>query len=248
MRAWLLPLILIAPPVLAADTPPAGNVRVYRCVDDKGTVSLQDSPCGQGRQQQVLDMQRPQDPPPRVATTAAPADSAADAPASKLAPREVRIVHVAPAQPMYECITEEGERYTSDTPDGNPRWVPTWTYGYASARPGLGPRPGPRPGGGGGGGGGGPGGPGGHGPDGGPRPPRPPGGHFPNTAVIVPYGSMQVRDECHALPQQEVCARLRDRRWELIRGYNSALQSERERLSREQRGVDARLDQDCGGA
>lgn len=58
---------------------------------------------------------------------------------------------------------------------------------------------------------------------------------------------MLVRDECHALPAQEVCARLKDRRWDLIRRYNSALQGERDALTREQRGIDARLDQDCGG-
>ncbi len=66
--------------------------------------------------------------------------------------------------------------------------------------------------------------------------------------VIVPYGNVQIRDECHALPAQEVCARLADRRWELIRRYNSALQSEREDLSREQRGIEARQQRDCGGA
>ncbi|MEG1682024.1 MAG: DUF4124 domain-containing protein, partial [Stenotrophomonas sp.] len=65
--------------------------------------------------------------------------------------------------------------------------------------------------------------------------------------VAVPMGSVLVRDSCHALPPQEVCARLRDRRWELIRRYNSALQSERQELAREQRGIDARLEQDCGG-
>ncbi|MCF8815675.1 DUF4124 domain-containing protein, partial [Xanthomonas campestris pv. campestris] len=65
--------------------------------------------------------------------------------------------------------------------------------------------------------------------------------------VIVPYGNVQIRDECHALPEQEVCARLADRRWELIRRYNSALQSERVDLTREQRGIDARLQRDCGG-
>jgi hypothetical protein len=49
------------------------------------------------------------------------------------------------------------------------------------------------------------------------------------------------------LPPQEVCARLRDQRWELDRRYNSALQGERQAITREQRGIDARLDQDCGG-
>ncbi|MGL6827387.1 DUF4124 domain-containing protein, partial [Xanthomonas hortorum pv. gardneri] len=74
------------------------------------------------------------------------------------------------------------------------------------------------------------------------------GGGYGGGTVIVPYGNVQIRDECHALPEQEVCGRLADRRWELIRRYNSALQSEREDLSREQRGIDARLQRDCGGA
>ncbi|HDX0910980.1 TPA: DUF4124 domain-containing protein, partial [Stenotrophomonas maltophilia] len=37
----------------------------------------------------------------------------------------------------------------------------------------------------------------------------------------------------------------RDRRWELDRRYNSALQSERTAISNEQRGIDARLSRDC---
>ena len=65
------------------------------------------------------------------------------------------------------------------------------------------------------------------------------------STVTVPAGSVLVRDSCHALPPQEVCARLRDRRWELDRRYNSALQSERTDISNEQRGIDARLSRDC---
>jgi hypothetical protein len=216
----------------AADPAPAAtdNVRIYRCVGSNGAVSLQDAPCGAARQQQVLDMQRPKDPPPRPA---APAQSA---PATTIE-REVRVVTVQPPQPMYECVTAEGERYTSDSNEGNPRWVPVWGYGRLP-HPGHGPRPpGPLPG------------PGpssgagpGHAPDpGGGHRPHPPGG------AIVPIGSTLVRDTCHALPPQEVCARLKDRRWELIRRYNSALQSERQQLVREQRGIEARLEQDCGG-
>ncbi|KLD72628.1 hypothetical protein Y886_42125, partial [Xanthomonas hyacinthi DSM 19077] len=45
--------------------------------------------------------------------------------------REIRIVSVQPPQPMYECVTSEGQRYTSDDNEGNPRWVPLWTIGYA---------------------------------------------------------------------------------------------------------------------
>jgi len=213
------------------------NVRIYRCVGSNGAIALQDAPCAPGRQQQVIDMQRPQDPPPRQVSTAPVSDPGAAA--SQLAPREIRVVTMPAPQPMYECITEEGTRYTSDSPEGNPRWVPTWTYGWvAGGRRPPGPRPMP--------------GPPGPNPHPGMPPPGPgpgPGpGPRPGSAVIVPYGSVQVRDECHALPQQEVCSRLADRRWELIRRYNSALQSEREQLSREQRGIDARLQQDCGGA
>lgn len=214
----LIPLLMLAAelPAIAAPaaTPPA-NVRIYRCVGSNGAVALQDSPCSKG-QQQVLDMQRPQDPPPRAVSS--PAEST---PAVTPAPlqREIRIVTVQPPQPMYECVTTEGARYTSDNNEGNPRWEPVWGYGRVMH-------------------------PGGH--------PHPPGGGIDGGfqrpgGVIVPMGSALVRDSCHALPPQEVCARLKDRRWELIRRYNSALQSEREKLVREQRGIDARLEQDCGG-
>ncbi|PPU30101.1 MULTISPECIES: hypothetical protein [unclassified Xanthomonas] len=257
MRTPLTLLLLAcALPAAAASTAskPDPNVRVYRCVSSTGTVALQDAPCSGGRQQ-VLDMQRPQDPPPRPARVQAPAPAAA-APA-----REVRIVTVQPPQPMYECTTEDGQRYTSDSPEGNPRWVPTWGPAYVGN--GIAPPPPPagtlRP----------------------PLPVRPRpaisvqggsgrgslrgsasfgggsyqggyqggyhGGDYGGT-VIVPYGNVQVRDECHALPEQEVCARLADRRWELIRRYNNALQSERQDLSREQRGIEARQQRDCGGA
>lgn len=201
-----------------------GNVRIYRCVGSNGSVALQDAPCSNGRQQ-VLDMQRPQDPPPRVVSTSPERDNDTAATSSR-APREVRIVRVQPPQPMYECVNDEGHRYSSDNAEGNPRWVPIWSYApvggpHAPRRP-MPPLSGTRPAG--------------------------AGGSYPPSGLIVPAGSTLVRDSCHPLPAQEVCARLKDRRWELIRRYNSALQSEREQLVREQRGIDARLDQDCGGA
>jgi hypothetical protein len=224
-RLLLLCALTASAAMARAADPPAvtDNVRIYRCVAVNGAVSLQDAPCGGARQQQVLDMQRPKDPPPR------PAEPVQRAPAPVIE-REVRVVTVQPPQPMYECVTAEGERYTSDSNEGNPRWVPVWGFGRMP-HPGHGPRPpGPGPG------------PGpGLGPGSGRHRPHPGG-------AIVPLGSTLVRDRCHALPPQEVCARLKDRRWELVRRYNSALQSERQQLVREQRGIEARLDQDCGGA
>ena len=55
-----------------------------------------------------------------------------------------------------------------------------------------------------------------------------------------------VRDTCHALPQAEVCARLSDRRSELRRRFFNAQESERNVLRREERGLNARLADDCG--
>ncbi len=146
--------------------------------------------------------------------------------------REVRHVYIQPPQPLYECVRDDGQRYTSDSNEGNPRWVPLWTSvwlphghrgpSYPGPRPAIGTPIGP---------------PVGEGA--GYRPPA------VGVGVQVPAGSVLVRDSCHALPPQEVCARLRDRRWELDRRYNSALQSERTAINNEQRGIDARLSRDC---
>lgn len=259
---WLSLLAVLGPVTPAVAQ--SDNVRVYRCVGSNGAVSLQDAPCREGRQE-VRDMQRPRDPVARVVRS----DRAPDPPHAARAPdREVRYVHVQPPQPMYECTTSEGDTYVSDSNEGNPRWVPIWTNAYLPYRPGPRPPPGghapsrPLPpimpmgsgavrssggslsvsGGGsrvggsiniGGGSS------------------QWEGGGYPypgvENSVVVPAGNVLVRDECHALPAQEVCARLKDRRWDLIRRYNSALQGERDALTREQRGIDARLDQDCGG-
>ncbi len=69
-------------------------------------------------------------------------------------------------------------------------------------------------------------------------------GHAGGGAVVI--GNTWVRDACHQLPQAEVCDRLRDRRYQIQRQYHSSLQSERHALDQEQRGLDARLGNDCG--
>jgi hypothetical protein len=72
--------------------------------------------------------------------------------------------------------------------------------------------------------------------------------HRPSVARggLLPGAEVWVRDECHPLPQEDVCARLSDRRYEIIRRYNSAMPSERRDLEVEQRGIDARIANDCG--
>src|SRR5690606_8908296 len=108
-------------------------------------------------------------------------------------PRVVIVREKRAPAPMYECTTPDNDTYTSDSPEGNPRWVPMWTLGWA-----------------------------------------------------VPAGTW-VRDACRRMPQAETCARLRDRRDEIERRFFNAMPSERARIEAEERGIDARLAEDCGG-
>jgi|SRR5690554_2292505 len=237
--------------LLAALLAPAGArgadpVTVYRCTDASGRVSLGDVPCAQGASQEVRTMQRPVDGTPPPAARPAPSPSPSAAPASAPAPQVV-VVHIP--RPMYECVTPDGKRYTSDSAEGNPRWVPLWTLGYRSGWRGN-----PAPSGG--------------GPIGeyyadrpqwgrvGAPTPRPSGatatqdprpGH-PHRPVHPAGGApgTWIRDTCHALPQAEICARLADRREEIRRRFFNAQQSERDALRVEERGLNARLAADCG--
>lgn len=218
MRALALSLLLLT--LLCSAHARAQDVVVYRCVDRQGQLTLRDSPCAAGEKQETRSMQRPRDPAPSPAPTPATPAPIATVPAPAPA-----IVYRAPPRPMYECSAPDGERYTSDSGEGQARWVPMWGYGYVWPRPGAGgpdrpPPPGSRPP---------------------PDRPRPPGGGI----GVVPMGGSWVRDECHMLPQAETCARLSDRRYEILRRYGSAMPSERRTLDLEQRGIDARMANDC---
>ena len=201
----------------------SGEVRIYRCTDNAGKQTLRDTPCPKGQQQQVRDMARPKDAPPVKKTEPMPTPALARQPP---APSQVR--YLAPPRPMYECVTPDGNRYASDDDAGNPRWVPLWTLGYPAVRPttslggqigGAAPRP--------------------------DSPTRPPRGdiHWP----VAMGGGQWVRDACTMLPPAEACARLRDRRQALRTRFFNAMPSERDVLRVEERGINARLDNDCGG-
>lgn len=241
-RLALLSSLLVLAGAFGLDAP-AAEVMIYRCTDGQGRVTLRDTPCAKGQQQQAREMLRPKDP------RNAPRAPAATAPASSNAATTAFVV-VRPPRPLYECIAPDGQVYTSDSGQGERRWEPVW-IGY--------PRPYTRN-------------RGHH--DGFPTVARSrtsdgrpaglvfdnvgrPTAHAPRdrsgvprhgypTAGVVYGAGAWVRDECHPLPQQEVCARLRDRRYELDRRYHSALQGERAMISEEQRGIDARLATDCG--
>lgn len=201
-----------------AQAHPPATVTVYRCTDARGKVSLQDAPCARGQAQQAREMLRPADAPSPRAASLPP--TATPPPASP----EPRTVYLAPPRPLYECTTPEGRRYTSDDDRGNPRWVPLWTLGHPVVRPHsvLGDNIG-------------------H-PD---RVMHPP--HRDINWPVATGGGRWIRDDCIMLPPVEACARLRDRRSELRTRFFNAQEKERDVLREEERGINARLDNDCGG-
>jgi hypothetical protein len=219
LAVCLLPLLAGGARAQSASKPPA-TVTVYRCTDAAGKISLQDAPCAKGQAQQAREMLRPVDAPVLPAAASKPSP-AAPAPAS---PPEPRTVYLAPPRPMYECVTPEGKRYTSDDGRGNPRWVPLWTLGYPAVRPRsvLGDNIGQ--------------------PDKVMHPPR----RDINWPVATGGGTW-IRDDCTMLPPREACARLRDRRSELRTRFFNAQEKERDALRNEERDINERLDNDCGG-
>lgn len=202
-------------------TAAADQVTIYRCTDAGGKLTLRDTPCAKGQTQQTRTMLRPKDAPTPPARRPAAARPTAEQPAAP------RVVVIQAPRPLYECVSPDGERYSSDTDDGRPRWVPLWTLGYPvhPQRLALGDHIGAPP----------------------PRPSdRPERSPLPPLAGLAYTPGTWVRDRCYPLPQAEVCDRLLDRRSELRRRFFNAMPSERELLRVEERGINARLDNDCG--
>jgi len=218
----ILAIVLLLSAAFVAQAQSNGEVRIYRCTDATGKQALRDTPCPKGQTQQTRDMLRPKDAPQVALSAPAPAPPPATQPA------QTQVVYLAPPRPIYECVTHDGKRYTSDNGEGNPRWVPLWTLGYPVMRPrtSLGSNIGGPP----------------------PRPDRPM--HPPMRDINWPVatgGGNWIRDDCAMLPPREACARLRDRRDEIRDRFFNAMPSERDVLRVEERGINARLDNDCGG-
>lgn len=241
----------------------ADDVTIYRCTDPNGALTLGDTPCADDQTQQTRTMLRPKDgdPLPREAAT----------PEAPLSTRSQIVVINAPA-PLYECRRDDGSVYTSDSGDGDPRYIDTGGYndnfrygsglaGGAAAGTGPGVAGAPING------------SSGYGSRGSGfgsiTPVRPPLVGIPqgNTSRTLPSrpttpsrggrrgggflyggGTVLVRDTCARLPQVEVCARLRDQRDDLRERFFNAQANERARLNVEERGINARLSEGCGGA
>jgi hypothetical protein len=95
----------------------SGTVTIFRCVDAKGNVALQDMACPRDTHQEVRQMLRPQDAGPQPERP-----SEAPPPLQQQVVRQLRN-----SRPLYQCQTADGQTYTSQTPNPPGHYVPVWT-------------------------------------------------------------------------------------------------------------------------
>lgn len=233
MRALLLPLLIMT--ALTCHGLARGEqVTIYRCTDAKGKLTLRDSPCQRGEKQQLQEMIRPRDARP-VASHPSVAPRTREV-------ETVRYVMQPVPRPLYACISPDGQRYLSETAEGQPRWVPAWvaassSYPYppvtiAHHHGELGWR-------------------GRHGSVsiGGGRQyiaGAPVIGSPGHPVPIVAGGGYWMHDACTALSASETCATLSDRQHQIRIRYAQAMPSERRLLDSESATLDTRMRQECG--
>ena len=101
---------------------------VYRCVDGKGVVSLQDVPCTDASKQEIRKMTRPIDAPPPKASTS----QAAPAPPTSIVigPPINEFSTPRPAPDLFRCTDFDGKVREAEYYDPKPRCVPLWVLGY----------------------------------------------------------------------------------------------------------------------
>jgi len=215
---WLILASVLAISAAPGPARATGEVTIYRCVGASGKISLQDRPCPRDAHQDVRQMIRPQDPPPR------PPAPVIQAPSAPIA-TEVRIVHVRDPQPLYECRTSDGDSYLSQTGVPQARYVPLWTLGFGGGGfTNIGGRSSMS------------------------RASESSRSFAPSrTGPIFFPPSVYVEDHCERLPQVEVCQRLHDRQDELGTRIFNAQPSDRARFERERQGLIEQMRSDCGG-
>lgn len=119
-----------------------GDIVVYRCASDDGSVSFQDEPCAGGQQQreQRYEAPPPREPAPMPREPALEPEAAPD-PIEEAAVEEAVQSEPSPAPtlvpPLFTCATFDGDVYVSELGDGNRRCVP-----LQITRIGSGPLPG----------------------------------------------------------------------------------------------------------
>jgi hypothetical protein len=123
-RLALIATLLLAgqPQARAADS----TVIIYRCIDAKGHVSLQDDPCPKDTtQQSARNMVRPQDPPyhPVASQPPLPPTSPPEPPVA-----ETPYFLPPPPPPLYQCTSYDGIVRESEVYDPNPRCEPVVLY------------------------------------------------------------------------------------------------------------------------
>jgi hypothetical protein len=120
--ACLFALLFVAGqrPAIAADD----TVTIYRCLDAKGHVTLQDDPCPKDSKETSRSMARPKDAPVRSAkATAPPSYELPEPPANEPYPD-----FAPPPPPMYQCTSYDGIVRESEVYDPNPHCEPLVLY------------------------------------------------------------------------------------------------------------------------
>lgn len=229
MRSLFWLLVCCAFPAASAAQP--DDLTVYRCRNAKGELTLRDTPCLAGEQQQTQSMIRPRDPAPRPTTQAA-------APVPTTAPMVQAVPTYLPLRTLYQCTAPDGSRYHSETAQGKLRWQPLWlgvpgyqAYPYPPVRIADGRASVEYQG--------------RHGSvrlESG----RQVLGHADvriGHAYPLPGVGSWVHDSCIALTQAETCALLAEQRSQIRRRYPHAMPSERRELARESTLIEQHIQQ-----
>ncbi len=122
LLTFLLAMLYVANS--SAATPIDNNkVTVFRCVDSKGKVSLQDVPCVGASKQETLNMTRPKDALPANVEATKPLIITPAAPVQNT-------IQIIPPPKLYRCTDFDGKQRDAEYYDPKPRCVPLWVLGY----------------------------------------------------------------------------------------------------------------------